>query len=65
MSIRGPWSEPIDLKIGQIDPGHAVGAGRHALSVHERRLPRSGSRPTASPSVGEMKKVYDGWKYPA
>ena len=24
-NIRGPWSEPIDLKIGQIDPGHAVG----------------------------------------
>src|SRR5574338_368336 len=23
--IRGPWSDPIDLKIGQIDPGHAVG----------------------------------------
>ena len=22
---RGPWSEPIDLKIGRIDPGHAVG----------------------------------------
>ena len=30
--IRGPWSEPIDLKIGQIDPGHAVGPdGRRYL----------------------------------
>ena len=29
-NIRGPWSEPIDLKIGRIDPGHAVGAGWHA-----------------------------------
>ena len=24
-NIRGPWSEPIDLKITRIDPGHAVG----------------------------------------
>ena len=23
--IRGPWSDPIDLKVGRIDPGHAVG----------------------------------------
>ena len=23
-AITGPWSDPIDLKIGQIDPGHAV-----------------------------------------
>lgn len=33
-SIRGPWSEPIDLKInGQIDPGHVVGEdGKRYLS---------------------------------
>ena len=24
-NIRGPWSEPIDLKLTRIDPGHAVG----------------------------------------
>ena len=30
--IRGPWSDPIDLKIGRIDPGHAVGPdGRRYL----------------------------------
>ena len=31
-NIRGPWSEPIDLKIRRIDPGHAVGPdGRRYL----------------------------------
>jgi len=25
-SITGPWSEPIDLKVGNIDPGHVVDA---------------------------------------
>jgi len=31
--IRGPWSDPIDLKVvGCIDPGHAVGEdGRRYL----------------------------------
>ena len=23
-NIRGPWSKPVDLKIGGIDPGHIV-----------------------------------------
>lgn len=23
-SINGPWSEPVDLKIGNIDPGHVT-----------------------------------------
>ena len=31
-NIRGPWSEPIDLKNRRIDPGHAVGPdGRRYL----------------------------------
>ena len=33
--IRGPWSEPIDLKIGQIDPGHHGVLPHHlALAGH-------------------------------
>ena len=24
--IRGPWSKPVDLKVGRIDPGHVVDA---------------------------------------
>jgi xylan 1,4-beta-xylosidase len=31
-SIKGPWSEPVDLKIGNIDPGHiADTAGKRYL----------------------------------
>jgi xylan 1,4-beta-xylosidase len=63
-SIRGPWSDPIDLKIGQIDPGHAVGPdGKRYLFMsagHIVPLADDGLSVT-----GEMKKIYEGWKYPA
>jgi xylan 1,4-beta-xylosidase len=62
-NIRGPWSEPIDLKIGRIDPGHAVGPdGRRYLFLSGGYLV-----PLAADGLavtGEMKKVYDGWRYP-
>ncbi len=63
-NIRGPWSDPIDLKIGRIDPGHAVGPDG------KRYLFLSGGFvvPLADDGLsvtGEMKKVYDGWKYPS
>jgi xylan 1,4-beta-xylosidase len=62
-SIRGPWSEPIDLKIGQIDPGHAVGPdGTRYLFMSAGYLARLA--PDGLSVVGEMKKVYDGWQYP-
>lgn len=62
-SIRGPWSNPIDLKIGQIDPGHAADDGG------KRYLFLSGGNlvPLADDGLsvaGEMKKVYNGWQYP-
>ena len=61
--IRGPWSDPIDLKIGRIDPGHAVGPdGRRYLFLS------AGYRATLAPDglsvVGEPVKVYDGWPIP-
>lgn len=59
----GPWSKPIDLKIGYIDPGHAVDqAGNRFLFLsdgHQIGLSRDGLSTT-----GELKKVYDGWRYP-
>lgn len=61
--ITGPWSDPVDLKIPRIDPGHAVGPdGRRYLFM-------SGGYMIALADDGlsvrgEMKKVYDGWKYP-
>jgi len=62
-SIRGPWSEPIDLKLTQIDPGHAVGPdGKRYLFLS------AGLRVELSAdglsTVGTPQKVYDGWQYP-
>ena len=38
-NVRGPWSEPIDLKITRIDPGHAVGPdGRRYLFLSAGRV---------------------------
>ncbi len=62
--VRGPWSEPIDLQIGNIDPGHAVDdEGRRFLFMSGGfmvPLDETGLR-----VVGPERKVYDGWKYPA
>jgi beta-xylosidase len=62
--IRGPWSDPVDLQIGHIDPGHAVGEdGRRYLFLsagYRVPLADDGLRVT-----GPAIKVYDGWKYPA
>lgn len=62
-NIRGPWSDPIDLKIGSIDPGHAVDdKGNRYLFMSGGGMVRL--TPDGLSVVGEMKKVYDGWKYP-
>ncbi len=62
-AITGPWSDPIDLKIGQIDPGHAVAPdGTRYLFMSAGYLQRLA--PDGLSVVGEMKKIYDGWKYP-
>lgn len=61
--ISGPWSEPIDLKVSLIDPGHAVGEdGQRYLFVsdgHYVQLSDDGLS-----TVGEVRKSYDGWRYP-
>src|SRR5262245_17125950 len=63
-SIRGPWSDPIDLKIGQIDPGHAVGPdGTRYLFMSAGYLQKLATDGLSV--VGEMKKVYEGWQYPS
>ena len=53
-NIRGPWSDPIDLKNRRIDPGHAVGpdgkrylflsAGYHGPAVGRRPFDRRSPR---------------------
>lgn len=62
-NIRGPWSDPIDLKVGEIDPGHAVGPdGKRYLFLSGGHLvPLADDGLSAA---GPVKKVYDGWKYP-
>nr|KIS29489.1 xylan 1,4-beta-xylosidase [Novosphingobium sp. P6W] len=63
-SMRGPWSEPVDLGIsGLIDPGHIVGEdGERYLflsGINRVRLSRDGLA-----TQGKVEKVYDGWHYP-
>ena len=62
-NIRGPWSEPIDLKIGRIDPGHAVGPdGKRYLFLSGGWLVQLAQDGLSV--AGEPRKIYDGWKYP-
>ena len=63
-NIKGPWSDPIDLKIeGAIDPGHAVGEdGKRYLFVNGVR--RIGLTDDGLATIGKLEKVYEPWRYP-
>ena len=62
-SVNGPWSEPVDLKINNIDPGHVVAENgkRYLYSANGDyvALSEDGLR-----VIGETKHVYDGWPIP-
>ena len=61
--ILGAWSEPIDLKVGGIDPGHVTGQdGKRYLYLSDGYVMQLTSDGLAT--VGEKQKVYDGWEYP-
>lgn len=63
-SIRGPWSEPVDLKLTRhIDPGHAVGEDgkRYLFLSNGDYVPLSDD---GLSTAGAVKHVYDGWHYP-
>lgn len=61
--IRGPWSTPMDLKVTGIDPGHVVGKdGKRYLFFNEGEVIELA--PDGLSTIGEKRKVYDGWKYP-
>jgi len=61
--IKGPWSKPIDLKVGGIDPGHIVDEnGNRYLYVDDGQVIRLSDDGLST--VGEKKKVYDGWGIP-
>jgi xylan 1,4-beta-xylosidase len=62
-SIQGPWSDPVDLKIGNIDPGHFT-------DDHGKRylyFSNGGYVPLADDGlsvIGELKTTYSGWPIP-
>ena len=62
--IRGPWSEPIDIGLpGHIDPGHAVGEdGKRYLFLSAGDYVQLADDGLST--VGEVKHVYDGLRYP-
>ena len=63
-NIRGPWSDPIDLKVqGCIDPGHAVGEDgkRYLFFNGVRRIALSDD---GLSTVGSLETVYSPWRYP-
>jgi xylan 1,4-beta-xylosidase len=63
-SIRGPWSEPIDLKLpSHIDPGHIVGEdGKRYLFLSGGDRVRL--RDDGLATDGPVEHVYDPWRYP-
>lgn len=61
--VEGPWSQPVDLKVKGIDPGHIVDeAGNRYLYVNQGEMVRLA--PDGLSAVTEKKQVYDGWDYP-
>ncbi|QSB27531.1 family 43 glycosylhydrolase [Flavobacterium sp. CLA17] len=63
-NINGPWSDPIDLKIGNIDPGHFTDekGNRYLYFSNGDFVPLSKDGLSVS---GTAKHVYDGWKIPS
>ncbi|MFH1194100.1 MAG: family 43 glycosylhydrolase [bacterium] len=62
-AIEGPWSDPIDLKIGNIDPGHFTDAegNRYLYFSSGGYVPLSDDGISVA---GDFKHVYDGWAIP-
>ena len=62
-AINGPWSEPVDLKILNIDPGHILGEDgkRYLFLAAGQRIQLSDD---GLATVGKPEKVYDGWPIP-
>ncbi|MCR4823999.1 MAG: family 43 glycosylhydrolase [Bacteroidales bacterium] len=62
--IEGPWSEPVKLDVGGIDPGHVVAedGSRYLYTNNGFVTPLT---PDGLAAAGKPQKVYDGWVFPA
>ncbi|MBR7168824.1 MAG: family 43 glycosylhydrolase [Alistipes sp.] len=63
-SPYGPWSDPIDLKVGNIDPCHVVGedGSRWLFMSAGKRVRLTDDGLAILPET--METVYEGWQYP-
>jgi len=62
-SIAGPWSDPVDLKVGNIDPGHVTDdqGNRYLYFSNGGYVPLSEDGLSVT---GDIKHTYDGWPVP-
>lgn len=61
---EGPWSKPVKLDVGGIDPGHVVAEdGQRYLYTNNGFVTPLTADGLAG--AGRPRKVYDGWQYPA
>ncbi len=61
---EGPWSKPVKLDVGGIDPGHVVAEdGQRYLYTNNGWV--TPLTPDGLAAAGKPQKVYDGWEYPA
>ncbi len=60
----GPWSAPVDLKVGGIDPGHIASQdGKRYLHLSAGKAVELA--PDGLRVLGEPASVYEGWTYPS
>ncbi|WP_264564349.1 family 43 glycosylhydrolase [Flavobacterium sp. N3904] len=62
-NIAGPWSDPIDLKIGNIDPGH-VTDDKGDRFLYFSNGDYIGLCKNGLATTGAVKHAYDGWAIP-
>ena len=61
---RGPWSAPVKLDVGGIDPGHVVAEdGQRYLYTNNGFV--TPLTPDGLAAAGQRRKVYDPWVFPA
>jgi len=62
--ITGPWSDPVELKVSFIDPGHVVGEdGKRYLYFSDGNVVQLSEDGLST--IGSVRSVYEGWKYPS